>query len=180
MKTKKYITLGLLSGILLSTISPTALAAESVIQNNYETSLKSQTVLTISNEEFQQALDKVYKKQQISTKDYNTISAMLNSRWGIKGKTKLVSNYDGSYDLYLNNILSAAVVGGTIAAITTALLAIPPVAAFIAGLGVSSSVFAGALGAATGAYTSADNGLIFHIIKGFGTNPFIITSVKEQ
>lgn len=138
--------------------------------------------VTFTNHDLYESAKKLYENNEISKEDFQAIQALAFERWGFKGENKIVKNPDGSIDLYINNVVSGVVVGGSVAAIAAAIVAIPPVAAFLATYGVGSGVAAAAIGGGVSAFTSADNGLIITMrVIGTATSPnLVITNVREQ
>ena len=122
-----------------------------------------QSVATLSDNEKQYFIE-----EQLDTAPEST------NKWAINGQTKIMSNLDGSHDIYINNLLSAVIIGAVFGAIAALITSIPVVASFInlndittngfTAKNIVKAVIIAGLAAALLVLTSTDKGLIFHIM----------------
>lgn len=161
----------------LSATLPSAAVAHA---SEYRQTAAATQEVVITNSEFLASATTLYQQGKILEKDYRVIRSSMMERWGIKGQTKIVRRRDGKLDIYLNNVLTGLLVGGSIAAVASAIAAIPAVASTLAAGGTSVSAVTGALGAAVGVITSADRGIIITQRPIHGGRSMVVERIREQ
>lgn len=161
----------------LSATLPSAAVAHA---SEYRQTAAATQAVAITNSEFLASATTLYQQGKISEKDYRVIRSSMMERWGIKGQTKIVRRRDGKLDIYLNNVLTAMLAVGSVTAVASAIAAIPAVASTLAAGGTNVSAVTAALGAAVGAVTSADRGIIITQRRIYGGRGMVIERIREQ
>lgn len=166
--------------VCIAGLSATLPSVAVVHASEYRQTVAATQEVVITNSEFLSSATTLYQQGKISEKDYRVIRSSMMERWGFKGQTKIVRRRDGKLDIYLNNVLTGLLVGGSIAAVASAIAAIPAVASILAAGGTSVSAVTGALGGAVGVITSADRGIIITQRRIYGGRGMVIERIREQ
>lgn len=155
-------------------------STSAIYASEYKPTMATQQEIVIKNADFLASATSLYQQGQISEKDYRIIRSTMMERWGIKGQTKIVRRRDEKLDIYLNNILTAMLVAGSVVAVASAIATIPAVAGILAAGGASVSAVTESLGAAVGVITSADRGIIITQRPIYGGRSTVIERIREQ
>lgn len=172
----KKIICFILSMVLIFSISIPAFAAENNSAENEEN-----VILSFTNEDFVNAARTAYSNGSITEEEWNYVLSKFSARVGPKGENKIVAIDEYTIDVYLNNLLWAAVVGVGSAAVGAILGAIPGLNA------AAASAIATVIGSVGNAFWGAENGVIIRlqmvdISGGFGLPEytFAFVGIREQ
>ncbi len=183
---KKTIALTLVFSLFLSVFQSFSFAISlNEAQQNKQQITSKKFEITFTNQDFLKATESAYKKGLITKEDYNKIISQLNlnSRLGIKGETKIVALGNNNYDIYLNNVISALLVGASIGTITYILSEIPIIVALLKAFKIEAAILAGAISSAVATISNVDNGIIIHskFIYIYPDNfLFLVLGIDEQ
>lgn len=165
-----------LSLALIFTLTMPAFAAEN---NSVEN--EGNVILSFTNEDFVNAARTAYSNESITEEEWNFVLSKFSARLGVKGENKIVAIDDDEIDVYLNNVVWAAVTSLGTGAVAAIIAAIPGLNAIAAG------VIGSLVGGISGAILSAENGVIIRlrmvdVSGGFGPPEYTyaFVSIREQ
>lgn len=172
----KKIICCILSMALIFSISIPAFAAENNSAANEE-----DVILTFTNEDFVNAARTAYSNGSITEEEWYFVLSQFSARLGVKGENKIVAIDEDDIDVYLNNVVWAAVTTLGTGAVAAIIAAIPGLNAIAAG------VIGSLVGGISGAILSAENGVIIRlrmvdVSGGFGPPEYTyaFVSIREQ